>query len=91
MSSTPHPFRHPIHSRGIQARRYDTAITGPLTDKAIFQYRLDGHYGPAEQEKAKAELETKARLVQKMNNTRQQKQKKDSILQDSIAALLEDL
>lgn len=81
--------KHPIHSRGLQARRYDTAVTGPLTNAAIKRYILLGHYGPdlqqREQERVK---QAKERRVQSLNKTREKGKSKNELYAQILDGLL---
>ena len=52
---------HPIHARGIKSPQYD-CITGPLTDRKLNSYILEGKYGEEARDQLIAE---RARKKQK--------------------------
>lgn len=61
MNNTPSKWQHPIHSRGVPSRRYDTAVGAQLTDAKIHEYCLKGFYGEEERLKAQEVEDAKKR------------------------------
>lgn len=61
-------FIHPIHARGVQARRLSAHVSHQLTDKEIDKYIAAGHYGVERQREYLEQLAQKEKHVN--NNTK---------------------
>lgn len=80
----PKPFIHPIHARGVQARRYNAVVLGPLTDATINKYELAGYYGEDRRLAAEAR---RREAHEKRHVLGANKAKKESIVAKTFAEL----
>lgn len=74
---TPHPK--------VRARRYDTAVGGPLTNAKIVVYALAGHYGTDMQRRAEAVVAKRKKSTKRPGTT------EVIAMQRKVQDLLDDL